>query len=115
MDVAVAKAAVGIATERHAGYLKSEFSAIGEVSIQYGKNLLGVKNVLGTGGIFKYGKAPGEILGSALFSLDSPWSLRPRAPRTWVDDEYMMYAIGLLSQERPNEALRIAKKYLKKL
>jgi uncharacterized protein (TIGR01319 family) len=112
MDAALAKTAVGIATERHAGHLKSEFTAIGEVSIQYGKNLLDVRNVLGTGGIFKYGKAPGEILGAAVFSPDAPWSLRPRAPKGWVDDEYIMYAIGLLSQDHPEAALRIAKKYL---
>jgi hypothetical protein len=36
----------------------------------------------------------------------------PRAPKGWVDDEYMMYAIGLLSQDYPDVSLRIAKKYL---
>jgi hypothetical protein len=39
----------------------------------------------------------------------------PKAPKTWVDSEYMMYAIGLLSQEYPDEALRIAKNYLKQV
>ena len=114
-DTALAKAAVGIATERHAGYLKNEFTAIGEVSIQYGKNLLDVQNVIGTGGIFKYGREPGAVIGAALFSENAPWSLRPRSPKAWLDCEYMMYAIGLMAQEYPDAALRVAKKYLKRI
>ncbi|MDR1572232.1 MAG: glutamate mutase L [Clostridiales Family XIII bacterium] len=113
LDIALAKAAAGIATERHAGSLRNEFTAIGEVSIQRGKNLLGVKNIIGTGGIFKYGRAPGAVLDAAVFSESAPWSLRPMSPKAWVDSEYIMYAIGLLSQEHPDSALRIAKKYLK--
>jgi uncharacterized protein (TIGR01319 family) len=115
LDIALAKAAAGIATERHAGSLKNEFTAIGEVSIQYGKNLLDVKNVIGTGGIFKYGKAPRAVLEAAVFSESAPWSLRPRSPKAWIDSEYILYAIGLLSQEHPESALRIAKKYLKRV
>jgi uncharacterized protein (TIGR01319 family) len=113
MDIALAKTSVGIATERHAGYLKTELTAVGEVSMQYGKNLLGVQNVIGTGGVFKYGKMPEAVLASAVFSPEAPWSLRPRAPKAWVDSEYILYAIGLLSQEHSEAALRIAKKYLK--
>jgi uncharacterized protein (TIGR01319 family) len=113
LDIALAKFAVGIATERHAGRIKTEFSGVGEVSVQYGKNLLHVKNILGTGGIFKYGRRPEAVLDSALFSPEAPWSLRPRTPKAWVDDGYLMYAIGLLSQDYPDEALRIVKKYIK--
>ncbi|MDR3363682.1 MAG: glutamate mutase L [Clostridiales Family XIII bacterium] len=113
LDIALAKTSVGIATQRHAGYLKPEFTAIGEVFIQYGKNLLDVRNVIGTGGVFKYGKMPEAVLASAVFSEDAPWSLRPRTPNAWVDSEYILYAIGLLSQEYPEAALRIAKKHLK--
>jgi uncharacterized protein (TIGR01319 family) len=115
LDIALAKAAVTIATERHAGVLKNEFTAIGEVTIQYGKNLLDVKNVIGTGGIFKYGKDPETALDAALFNESAPQSLRPKAPKIWIDSDYMMYAIGLLSQEYPDAALRIAKNSLKQV
>ena len=114
MDVALAAAATGIAVERHAGELKTEFSAMGEVNIQYGKNLYGVKNILGTGGIFRYGARPEMILASALFSEKAPWSLKPRAPAQYVDADYLLYAIGLLSQEHPDAALRIMKRHLRK-
>jgi uncharacterized protein (TIGR01319 family) len=93
--------------------MKTEFTAMGEISVQYGKNLLNVQNILGTGGIFKYGTQPESVLESALFNLEVPWSLRPRAPKAWIDGEYLMYAIGLLSQDYPDDALKIAKKYLK--
>ena len=115
LDVALARAAVNIAVERHAGYTKSEYTTSGEVTLQYGKNLLGIQNVIGTGGIFKYGVSPESVLEAALFNPESPWSLKPTAPNAFLDSEYLLYAMGLLSQEFPDEALRIAKKYLKEV
>lgn len=113
MDIALAASAVGIASERHAGTLKTEFTAIGEVNIQYGKNLFDVKNIVGTGGIFRYGAKPETVLSAALFSEQAPWSLKPRAPKAYLDADYLFYAMGLLSQEHPDAALRIMKKHLK--
>ena len=80
--------------------------------MQQGKNLLEAQNVIGTGGIFRYGLHPERVLKAALFDPETPWSLKPRAPKTYIDHEYMLYAIGLLSENHPREALRIAKKYL---
>jgi len=113
MDIALAAAAAGIAAQRHAGTLKTEFTAMGEVNIQYGKNLYNIKNILGTGGIFKYGVKPEVVLATALFSEQTPWSLKPRAPKAYLDADYLFYAMGLLSQEHPDAALRIMKKHLK--
>jgi uncharacterized protein (TIGR01319 family) len=113
LDISLAKCATSIAVERHAGTLHKEMTVNGEVYVQYGKNLLEVENVLGTGGIFKYGLEPERILKSALFDDMAPWSLKPKAPKAYLDSEYIMYGIGLLSQQFPDKALRIAKKYLK--
>jgi uncharacterized protein (TIGR01319 family) len=113
LDCALAEVAASLAVERHAGTLKQEFSVMGEINIQYGKNYLEVKNLLGVGGIFKYGAVPEKVLASALFDPQTPWSLKPQAPKLWIDDEYIFYAMGLLSQDYPDEALRIAKKYIK--
>ena len=115
IDIALAKSSVDIAVGRHAGYTKTEMTPIGEVTVQYGKNLLEVKNVLGTGGIFKYGIQPEAVLESALLNPASPWSLRPRGPTAYIDVDYSLYAMGLLSQEFPDEALRILKKSIKKI
>jgi len=113
MDIALAGTSVGIAVERHAGYTQNEFTTSGHVTLQYGKNLLGVKNIIGTGGIFKYGNHLEAVLKSALFDAAKPWSLKPNQPCAYVDHEYILYAMGLLSQDYPDQALRIAKKYLR--
>jgi uncharacterized protein (TIGR01319 family) len=115
IDCALATAAVSIAVERHSGVLKQEFTVMGEVDIQLGKNYTEVANILGVGGIFKYGAKPSAVLEAGLFDLKKPWSLKPQKPVGWVDDEYIFYAVGLLSQAFPDEALRIAKKYIKPL
>ena len=113
LDVALACTSADIAVERHAGKFKTEPSVMGDITVQYGKNLMNVKNIVGTGGIFKYGKNPERILKAALYTSAVPESLRPTNPKAWLDDEYIMYGIGLLSQWDPDKSLRIAKKYLK--
>ena len=113
MDIALARSAVRNAVARHAGTLKTEWSINGEVQIQTGKNLLTVNNILGTGGVFSHSASAGQILSAALYSEKMPWSLRPQKPKFYLDAHYLMYGIGLLSQEHPERALRIAKKYIK--
>jgi len=115
MDIALATSSVNIAVERHAGTLKTEFSAMGEITLQYGKNLFEVKNIVGTGGIFRYGAKPEAVLEAALFSEQKPWSLKPNSPKAFLDVEYLLYAMGLLSVEHPDAALRIMKKHLKSI
>ena len=113
VDIVLAQSAAAIASERHAGTLRYEFSVVGEIAVQHGKNLLPAENVIGTGGIFRYGVHPEAVLRSALFSVDAPWSLRPKDPRLFIDSDYMLYGIGLLAEDFPTRVLRIAKKYLK--
>jgi uncharacterized protein (TIGR01319 family) len=115
LDIVLAKTAALMAVERHAGSVRQEYSISGEVTVQYGKNLLDVENLIGTGGIFKYGRHPERILQAGLFDAQKPWSLKPRAPKAYLDSDYILYAIGLLSQEFPAQALRIAKKHLKQI
>ncbi len=112
-DIVLAESAAAIAVERHAGTARQEFSVIGEILVQHGKNLLEAENLIGTGGIFRYGLHPERVLRSALFSPETPWSLKPKAPKTFIDSDYMLYGIGLLAEYFPVQALRIAKKYLK--
>jgi uncharacterized protein (TIGR01319 family) len=112
-DIVLAESAAAIAVERHAGTVRQEFSVVGEITVQHGKNLLDVENLIGTGGIFRYGLGPERVLRAALFSLDKPWSLKPKAPKTFIDRDYMLYGIGLLAEDFPEQALRIAKKYLR--
>jgi uncharacterized protein (TIGR01319 family) len=111
-DIVLAESAASIAVERHAGTVRQEFSVVGEILVQHGKNLLEVENLVGTGGIFRYGLRPERVLRAALFSPDKPWSLKPKGPKTFIDRNYMLYGIGLLAEHFPTQALRIAKKCL---
>ncbi len=114
IDIALAECATTIAVQRHAGTIRQEFSVMGDkVMVQNGKNLLETKNIIGTGGIFKYGLHPERILRSALYNPETPWSLKPKDPNAYVDRDYILYGIGLLAVDFPAKALRIAKKYLK--
>lgn len=112
IDILLAEYATSVAMQRHSGTLREEYSAVGKIKVQTGKNLLDIENLIGTGGIFRYGRHPERILQAAQFSHDSPWSLKPKTPKTFIDREYFLYAIGLLAEHFPTKALRIAKKYL---
>lgn len=111
-DIALAFSAADVAVRRHAGTAHKETISVGEVDIQRGKNLLDVKTVIGVGGVFRYGERPERILAAAKYSMRNPESLRPINPRLYLDKTYVLYAVGLLSQDHPDAALRIAKKYL---
>jgi uncharacterized protein (TIGR01319 family) len=113
LDIVLAKTAASTAVERHAGAARQEYSIAGEITVQYGKNLLDIKNIIGTGGVFKHGWHPERILPAGLFDAQKPWSLKPKAPKPFIDSNYILYGIGLLSEDFPSPALRIAKKYLK--
>ena len=115
IDRVLAESAISFAVGRHAGTLRQEFFLAGEINVQRGKDLTKILNVIGTGGIFKYGRWPEKLLSSALFDPSVPWSLRPMAPKAYTDCEYILYGIGLLSEHFPTKALKIAKKYLKSI
>lgn len=115
VELSLAGAGVETAAVRHAGTLESVFTPLGEVMVQYGKDLREIPTVIGTGGVIVYNKRPREILQRALYSSGRPFSLRPAGPRMYVDSLYLLYAIGLLAEVDRNKALRIAKKYLQEL
>ena len=51
----------------------------------------------------------------ALYQKENPLILKPKEPRFYIDEQYLLYAVGLLSQEEPEKALLLAKKYLKQI
>ncbi len=112
LDSALAGAAVEIAVQRHAGEILTVYTANGPMLVQYGKNLSDIRTIIGTGGVFAYGRNPGEILEKALDTSDAKLTLRPRQADFYVDRMYITFAMGLLSQRYPDKALRILKKSL---
>jgi uncharacterized protein (TIGR01319 family) len=115
LDGLLASIAVDIAGERHCGKIKVVGGPFGEVTVQEGKDLSEVGCVIGTGGPLIFAKDPINILQKVLFQSDSPYVLRPRGARLYMDRVYSLYAMGLLSQNEPKKALRIMKKIVSPL
>ena len=106
---------VEVAIDRHAGKLEVVYTPNGEKLIQHGKDLTGIKSVIGTGGPIIFSQDPRKILEGALFREENPFVLKPKKPDFYLDTEYILYAVGLLAQSEPEKALQLAKKYLKLL
>lgn len=115
VDYALAKCAATIAVMRHAGTIKTEYALTQEIKVQHGKDLSRVAKVIGTGGLFKYGKWPLSVLGAALYDKSNPNSLRPRSADFYIDQDYILYGVGLLAESYPKLGLHIAKKYLRRM
>ena len=101
--------------ERHAGRVEIIYTPNGERLVQHGKDLTGVRTVIGTGGPIIFSGNGKQILGHCAFREGSPFSLKPGNPVYYIDEQYILFAVGLLGQVEPEKALRIAKKYLKKI
>ncbi|MBU5591784.1 glutamate mutase L [Clostridium sp. MSJ-4] len=114
-DEAMAKVATELAMERHCGYIEPVYSPLGVIYSQYGKDLMEVKYIIGTGGVLVHSENPGEILDSASFSTEDLNSLRPQRAKFLLDKTYILSAMGLLAEELPDVAVKIMKKYLKEV
>lgn len=113
VDKALAKTAVRLGVERHAGTLELTYiPGVGEAFIQKGKDLRNLELIIGTGGPVVFSKKPIEILAESLYNHDNRSVLKPLNSRFFLDQYYMLYALGLLSINYPRKVLRIAKKYL---
>lgn len=114
LDLALANIATDIAMERHAGRIECVYLPKGKARVQYGKDLTKIKYVIGTGGVFAYGREPYRILQAVRYDQSNPESLRPTNPEFLLDKRYILYAAGLLAEVHPVEALKILKKHLGK-
>jgi uncharacterized protein (TIGR01319 family) len=106
---------VGVAMDRHAGRLEIVYGPSGERLVQQGKDLTRVRTIIGTGGPIIFSKHQREILAPALFREEDPFILKPAAPDFYIDERYILYAVGLLGQVEPGKALGLARKYLEKI
>jgi len=115
LDTELARHAARIAMERHAGTIETTYGPDGPILVQYGKDLRPTKTVIGTGGPLIFNRFRDGILAETIFSEANPFSLKPRKPDFYLDERYLLYAIGLMSEVDADKALRVAKRYLTKL
>lgn len=98
--------------ERHVGKMEEMYTPMGLVYYQYGKDLSQIRYVIGTGGVLVKSKTPREILKKVEYTPSKPLELRPRRPQYLLDKDYILAAMGLLSEIDPLLALKIMKKHI---
>lgn len=112
IDELLSKISTRIAVNRHAGKFQTKYTPMGSVNILYGKDLRDVPIVLGTGGGVVKAKNPKAVLEKSIFDEDELFILKPKSSKFLLDKDYIMFAVGLLSQKMPDLALRLFKKHL---
>jgi len=113
LDRALAAAAVAVAVDRHAGRLEVVQTVNGPITVQHGKDLGDIASVIGTGGVLAHGEDAAGVLSAALAGRDDDASvLRPRAPNLFIDQNYLLYAVGLLAEVDADAALMLARNTL---
>ncbi len=112
LDRALAEAALKIAVARHAGTVNVVQMVTGPVSMQTGKDLSDVGALIGTGGVLAHGENGAAMLGRCLADAAEPQSLRPRAPKLYLDRDYLLFACGLLKEKEPEAALTLGLRHM---
>jgi uncharacterized protein (TIGR01319 family) len=111
-DAVLANNAVTLAIERHVGRRERVVAREGEAWLHYGKDMRDTHTLIGTGGVFVHNPYAGYILAQRPAVDDRVQALRPRDPQMFLDSSYLLYAVGLLSENFPETALRLFKRYI---
>jgi len=106
-DAVLARTAVDIAIARHVGRRERIVAREGEAWLHYGKDMRDTHTLIGTGGVFVHNTHAAFILGQPEPCDDRVQALRPRQPKVFLDRSYLLYAVGLLSEEYPSVGLRL--------
>ena len=112
LDFALASQAVKIGMTRHAGTIEKVYTPIGETYLQEGKDLRNAERVIITGGSLIHAERVKEIGANVLYDISQMQSLKPQKAEIFVDEKYILSAMGLLAQHAPDVALDIMKKEL---
>ena len=115
VDQLLAEMCVYKAMQRHVGRIEEVLTPMGIVYNQFGKDLSAANYVIGTGGVLIKSHDPMGILHQTTNIKRIPGELRPLNPGYLLDEDYILAAMGLLSQTEPLLALRLMKRHLKPL
>lgn len=115
-DEGMAIVAIEIALKRHAGFLAKEYDPLMGVApgTPIGRDLRKVTYVIGIGGIFTHSdqERAERIVGKAL--ANPGVSLLPKSFQIIIDQDYLLYALGVLGQIYPEETINFGKEYFLK-
>jgi uncharacterized protein (TIGR01319 family) len=111
-DAVLARNAVDLAVDRHVGRRERIVAREGEAWLHYGKDMRDTHTLIGTGGVFVHNQHAAYILKQQPAPEDRIQPLRPRNPILYLDKTYVLYAVGLLSERRPEVALKLFQRYV---
>ena len=115
LDDVAAEIAIRESVTRHAGFLEVHYTPFGTVYQQTGKDLSMVHHVIGTGGPLIHHSNIKSALKASQYDLKQPMSLKPSNSRFYLDQNYILAAMGLLSINHPKAALQLLKENLKEV
>lgn len=110
IEESLARGAVKIAVERHAGIYQPAYTPFGQVFSLTGKDLSDVPFVIGIGGAIINAANPQSILEGAKLQTGDFVYAKPKNPDYLIDKKYIFAAMGLLSTEHPELALDLMKR-----
>jgi len=108
----LAKVACHTAMERHAGSLINMYSTSGRKQAARGKDLTGVKYIIGTGGVLTKLPAGMEILKSMATELSDMKLLPNVEAEILVDNYYIMASLGVMSKIHLEASIQFLKQTL---
>ncbi|ACI19211.1 methylaspartate mutase accessory protein GlmL [Dictyoglomus thermophilum] len=114
-DAVLAYFAVKISVERHVGHIEVVYTPMGTLYFQYGKDLREVKNLLFTGGPLIYNPHKKMIIKGAVYSKDEPFVLKPVSSEIFIDKEYILFSIGVISEIDKEKAKELIYRYVEKM
>lgn len=112
IDRALARCSIDIALRRHAGsFMKENDPEMGLMAgTAVGRDLRSVENVLCVGGVFVHmdGEKKRELVRKC-FEYPELALLPTQIPNIYFDDDYIMFAMGVLGKHYPDAVLRFLK------
>ncbi len=107
----ITREVVRIALTRHAGSYRRIYSPGGIKHMVEGKDLTGVKWIIGTGGVLSQSPAAREVL-KLIRDADQSLLLPPEEARVLIDSQYIMAVTGVMSSKYPEAALKLLQESL---
>lgn len=109
IDETLARFAIALAVERHCGILERTYTPMGECFVLKGKDLTGIRKVIGVGGALVNSRNPGNMLLGAVSTpaTCAAGKAMPASPKFYLDEKYIFSAMGLLGQLEPELALTL--------
>ena len=107
IDEYLTRHAVKTAAERHCGTMESVYTPLGETIIVTGKDLTGIRTIIGTGGPIINSENPAYILEGMIRGSSPPEFLKPEKPKFFLDKKYIFASLGLAGKIYPALTLKI--------